>query len=460
MSDVNRIILKQGLSFGLLKYVSFAISFFGQLCLVRLLFPDDFGKYVVLVALVEVVCAFTLSGIQNAAIKYEKLPFIIENSFGLALVGAVVTILVSLIILLSSQTLFDFEYANGAFIVLALTKSLAGLTSVYVAFLLRGMNFVALGISDIVSNICGMGVAIIMAFMGFGFLALVVRETVMCLVKLFWVMSIAKIKLKFRFDISVLKKLAAFIRSIIALTISGVVVFRSPSLIFGMFETKTFVGLYDRTYYLNQVPNTLLSPIISNFTFTLFSKLRDDVKKITKIFETQLFLLSRLLLPFFVILVCYQDLIVLIFGVQWEDITEKLKYLALLTLALPLLNMTMQYMLSIDKVWHVIVVSLTSLGCFLSSYALLKFGYGEIQNVFYIFSSSLFIGTLWIVTTLFDGKLSKSCYEIFALYISILMAPTMHLYIIGIFVVFDIFYNQGLYVRLFRMGKLIVSRPT
>ena len=454
MDNFDAVIVRQGLWFSVLRYISFAVNFFGQLVLVRFLFPDDFGQYAITVGLIEIVCAFTLSGIQNAAIRYQNLPFVSENSFGLAIVAAGVTILISLGILVSSQVVFDFDNANSAFLILTLSKAIQGFSSVYSAHLLKDMNFLAIGIADIISNLVGMAIALTMALMGFGFLSLVYREVVTIWVKLLWLRNVAKIKLTFRFDLAVIKQLLFFIKSILILSVSSVFVYRAPSIVFGVFETKMFVGLYDRTYYLAGLPNTLLSPILSNFSFTLFSNISEDTIRIKKILDFKFFLLARIILPVFVVLNFHSELVVLLLGPNWQDITGLVRHFSLLAITLPLLTVTTQYMLSINKIWQVMSVSLCALSCLFLSYIFYKLGGTELTFVLLAFSSSLFIGTLWVISTLCEGFFVWRCCEIFMIYLLLLIFPDWYLHIVAIFILVDIVYSREMYIRIYGVRKL------
>ena len=254
-----------------------------------------------------------------------------------------------------------------------------------------------------------------------------------------------------------MKKLLLFIKSILLLSVSSILILRSPSVIFGIFETKAFVGLYDRTYYLIQLPNTLLSPVLSNFSFTLFSRISDDKDKIKQILDLKIFILARIILPVFIVLNFFSEFIVLLLGENWVNITSTVEYLSLLVITLPLINITQQYMLSIDEVWKVIFIRLVALTCFFASYAFYKSGLMELESVFLMFSVSLFIGALYVVKDLFEGYLSIRCYEIFGLYISLLLFPALHTYILGIFILLDVLYNKNIYARIFSLGKLIFN---
>src|SRR6516162_5038262 len=172
--DLGRVALRGGVVSVALQYGNGALQIVAAIILARLLAPEDFG----LVAIVTVLTSFAPSiidfGLGDATAQRSKITpcqvsglFWLSTAIGLA-VAVVVAACNSLI-----ATVYREPRLGPIALCTSITFLLWGLSNQHLALLRRTMRFAAIARIQLSSTLVGIVIAILVAFCGYGYWALV-----------------------------------------------------------------------------------------------------------------------------------------------------------------------------------------------------------------------------------------------------------------------------------------------
>ena len=147
-------------------------SFFGQLFLARILFPSDFGTYVIIVFLVNFFSLFSDLGFSWATIQKKEMPTQknLSTIFFLRLILSI-TLVIVIYFLAPFVKLIYHNFGQSHVMMLrifALTLIFAALRSVSVSLLERKLKYREISFIDIYGTVVYQFCAVILAIFHFG----------------------------------------------------------------------------------------------------------------------------------------------------------------------------------------------------------------------------------------------------------------------------------------------------
>jgi PST family polysaccharide transporter len=291
------------------------------LVLARLLSPEDFG----LVALANTFVIFSDvlvdQGLNAAIVQRQDIePRHLNSAFWTQLfIGSCFTA-----VGISSSTNFAdiFNQPSLAPVLryLSLIPVLRSLIMVQQAILRREFAFQKIAVRALVGILTGGTVGVLMAVLGFGVWSLVGQQLTFEIagVLIFWGLSHWRPRL--RFSWSALKELSSFGLSIFGSKILTFFNQNTDNLLIGYFLGETALGYYAVAYRVLQVLTQLLVDTINQVALATFSRLQQDRDHLLRVFFKVLRLSSLISLPIFLaVSVLSQELVVTIFGYQWQS---------------------------------------------------------------------------------------------------------------------------------------------
>jgi len=414
------------------KYSRVIISIFISAALARLLTPKEFG----MVAIVNVFLAFfnLLSnfGIGPAVIQKKELSdeeissifsFSILFGFGLALIFYFI-----------SPMIASF-YNNDVITDIARLMSLAilfqSLKVVPNALNLKKLRFKEIGIISIAVYVVSGIVAIILAYKGFSYYALVINSILSGLLAFiaFYILEPVKISLIIR--ISALKKIARF--SVFQFFFNFINYFsrNADNLLIGKFFGAAPLGFYDKSYRLMMMPVQNLTHVITPVLHPVLSQYQNEKKTIYNAYYKVVKLLSVIGLPLSVFLFFNaNEIINIIYGPQWEQSIPVFKLLALTVAIQIVLSSTGSIFQATNRtdllfyaglIGSTLMVAGISYGIFVGK-TLVDVGYGLIVAFVINFFQALF---LLIKYSLNSGYLKFMKVFIFPLTVSLAIAVAL-----------------------------------
>ena len=193
---------------GLRKYSNYILNIIVTAILARLISPDDFGIIALVLAYNGFALIFTDSGINSAVVQRTELERSdLSTVFWFSLfVGSFIA---AFTIIFSGRiaTYFEMPELNLTLKLLCLDLIIVSLKAVPIRFLQREFRFSKLSIVDLISAILSSIFAIVLAYYGYGYLALVAKIISYSLVSVIPIFIISKFSPKLTFDYVILKNI-------------------------------------------------------------------------------------------------------------------------------------------------------------------------------------------------------------------------------------------------------------
>jgi O-antigen/teichoic acid export membrane protein len=381
----------------------FLIQSVATVVLARLLTPADFG----LVAMVSTVTglgqAFADLGLSEATIQRKEISqdqvsalFWINVAIGLGLM----LITVALAPLLA-RFYRDSRLINITLLV-SLTFLIGGLRVQPDAILKRQMRFSALAIRDVASYALAVPVAIIMAWRGVGYWALVALPLILN----FTAMILSWLMVNWRPGPprrnAEIGSMIAFGGNVAASYFIVNVSRSADNILIGRYSGAGPLGLYSKAYNLLMLPVRQLSGPAGSVAIPAFSRTHDDPDRFARYYLRTMNLILWVSAPVFGFLfVAAQPVIVLMLGNQWREAAPVFQILAISALGQLLLDSTTWLFVSRGQSQRLLKLLLVVSPIMVGSYALgLPFG---IKGVALSGSLTLILILPWMLKFSFHG---------------------------------------------------------
>jgi len=310
--------------------------------LARLLTPSDFGLVAMVTAITGLGQAFVDFGLSEATIQRQEITheqvstlFWINVGIGLALMLAAVT-------LAPFMAWFYHEPRLKAItFVVSFTFLFGGLRVQHNALLKRQMRFLALALRDIAAYALAVPLAIIMAWRGAGYWAIVALPLTLNFIQMAlswllvrWIPGLPRRDAKVGSMISFGGKVAASY-------VIGSVNRSADAVLIGWRWGAHPLGLYSRAYNLLMLPVRQLSTPAGSVAVPAFSRLQNDPERFARYYLRMANLMMWITTPLFGFLfVAAQPVIILVLGHQWQGAAPVFRILVISALGQMLFEST------------------------------------------------------------------------------------------------------------------------
>ncbi len=385
------------------QVVAFVLQSVSTVVLARLLTPADFGLVAMVTAITGLGQAFADLGLSEATIQCETISqtqasnlFWVNSGVGLLLTVTTAAL----------APVFAWFYKTPQLTNIALIVSLSflvgGLRVQHDALLRRQMRFAALTVRDIASWLIAVPAAIILAWRGAGYWALValplilnITQMVMSWTMVGWRPSLPR---RDRTVGSLIKFGGNVAASYVVITVSRSI----DNVLVGWYWGAGPLGLYSRAYNLLMLPVRQLSAPATSVAVPAFSRIQDDAERFARYFLRAINLLVWLSAPIFGFLfVTATPVIVLLLGTQWRSAAPVFQILAISALGQLLLEATLWLFISRGQSRQLLRILLIISPWILVSFAIgLPFG---IRGVALCGSLALIIALPFLLKRAFRG---------------------------------------------------------
>jgi len=318
------------------------MNFLGQLVLMRLLEPDDFGTFALVMSIAGMIDLFVSFSVPMAYIKERETDTLFKSACVLSSVVGFLPILIAIIAYFPLTYYYDPLIAKYLLLV-TLAKPFFALSAIMIASVEKqaefGKSYLLRGGAVSTSLI----IAILLAYLGFHELSLIAREILsavllFCIVKLY-----LKIPFSFEFDKKEVRQLLSYSSKMIVSRGAEVGYFKIPFLLIGsLFGTAT-LGYFSQAFYLISLVSTALNPITEKVAFVFYSQMEGTKGNFTVI---NLVILAISLPVSLALFVYPEEIITFIYGEKWVLSSEYVRYLALFGFVLPFFNNLKSYLYS------------------------------------------------------------------------------------------------------------------
>jgi PST family polysaccharide transporter len=372
MQDLKARAVRGGLAKTAAQAAHLFIRLSALVILARLLDPTDFGLVAMVTVVTGLLNLFRDFGLSTAAVQRPNITdqqistlFWINVLIGLVLTGLTAASAPLIVAFYGDPRLFWVTIAlASAFLLNALGVQ-------HAAMLQRRMRFVALATVDTLSLIVSFAVGIGMAARGFGYWALVGMTLAQpfAFTALVWMAGSWMPGRP-----SNAPGLAAMIRFGGTLTLNGVIVYLAYNLekvLLGKAWGADALGIYGRGYQLVNIPVEGLNSAVGQVAMSALSRIREDPDRLRSYFLKGYSLVVSVTVP--ITLTCAlfaHDLVLVLLGPKWVDVSPVLRFLAPTILVFALINPTFWLLVPLGLVNRSLKIALVLAPLVIAGYVL------------------------------------------------------------------------------------------
>jgi O-antigen/teichoic acid export membrane protein len=312
------------------QVVQFALQLGATIVLARLLTPEDYGLFGIVIAVTTFVNLFNNMGLHIATVQSEMLN---QQQAGAlfwinVFIGLVLAFLTCILAPLVSW-FYHEPRLYGMLLAMAVTFVFYALSNQHISLLSRQMRFYAIAFTETAQVIIGVCAGVLAAWYGLGYWALIVMQVVTVITR----MSCAYAVLPWRPAITPLAPVRSFIKFGGHLTGVNLLTYLNrnvDNLLIGFYRGVRELGFYDKAYQMVLLPLTQISLPISGIAIPVLSRLQNDWARYRKYYVRIILLNATLGMPLVAFLFVAADQVVpLLLGDQWVPIVPLFRALAL-----------------------------------------------------------------------------------------------------------------------------------
>lgn len=350
-SDLKRRSVRGGAATLTTQAAKFVIHTASTMVLARLLTPQDYGLVAMVTAVVGFVALFKDMGLSMATIQNKDITH--EQVSGLFWINVGISILLGVILCALAPVITRFYREPrlvGITLVLACTFLFSGLTVQHHALLRRQMRFVTLGGIEVASMAVGVAGAILMAYLGTGYWALValpVSTTVgnMILVWYFcrWRPGVPRRGIGVR-------PLLRFGGHLTGFSLVNYFSRNLDNFLLGRYWGTEILGFYSKAYNIMMLPISQIRGPLESVAIPALSHLQGDPERYRRYYLKLIGLVAFLSMPLMVFLfVCADEVILLLLGPNWSGASNIFKILCLVAFIQPVSSTRGLVLISLGK---------------------------------------------------------------------------------------------------------------
>lgn len=349
--DLKRKSLQSAVSKITANGLSFFLNVASTMMLARLLSPKEFGLLAMVTAVTELARSFRELGLGTLTVQREETNHDqVSTLFWINLIFAVILML--LLIFISPALAWFYGESKLSFICIALSFVFlfGGLSVQHRALLERQMKFGHLGVINLISNLAGYSVAIILALNGFGVWALVASEVIStCLYALGtwfccrWIPSLPKMRKYVKSSLQFGSRLSAF--DIIQYFSRNI-----DRILIGRVQGAKSLGLYTKAFQLAMMPIEQIRMIFWDIGLSPLSALQSEFGRFRSFYSKLLSIMAFVYMPIVVLTIIKPESIIsLLLGENWKSGAAILRIIAIGGFFRPVLATLQLIMISYNR---------------------------------------------------------------------------------------------------------------
>ncbi len=330
-SSIKEKTIKGGLWNGIEQLGKQVIQFIFGVIMARLLSPNDFGLYAIVVLIVNFSNVLINGGFMQALIQKEKVTQ--RHYSSVFWFSVLVSLLIYVIFFFLAPVLarfFDELTLTKYFRIVSLVILFVPLNVITTTILNRNFDFKSPAIIMLTSSTASGITGVLMALYGFGIWALVAQNIVLrvAMVIGFWMATKWRPKLLFG-----KKEFSSLFSYGSKILISDVIDFSFRNVytvVIGKFFSTKELGYYNRANSFPNVINNIFTSVLGKVSFVSLSALQSDVKKLKSTFIRTIKLQAFMLLPVMMVFALISDsFIEIILTKKWMPIVPYIKILCI-----------------------------------------------------------------------------------------------------------------------------------
>jgi len=295
--------------------IQFVVSVF----LARLLLPEDFGLIAMLAIFIAFGNSFIDSGFQKALIQKKELTHVDECS--VFYFNIFIAFIVAGLMFLSAP-LISLFYDQPQLVAITRALSMVFLFSsfglVQDSLLEKKLDFKTVSKINLSSYILSGVSSVALALNGFGVWSLVVLNVGSTFLRTVFLWIFSSWRPAFIFSFVSLRSMFSFGSRLFIVSLTNSIFTNIYQVIIGKFFSASSLGFYSRAKTLSMYPVTVITSVINQVSFPIYSKLQDDSDRLKHYMRKSLTLLTVVTFPLMIgVAVIAKPLILILLTGKW-----------------------------------------------------------------------------------------------------------------------------------------------
>ena len=327
------------------------LSIIKMIVLARILVPQDFGVFGLVMLSVGCLSVLSEIGIEAALIQKGRIHRDdLNTAWTMAIIRGALLFLLLFLMAGSIAHYFNHDDLKPLLQVMAICFILEGLTNIGVVYFQKDIDFKKKVKIELLSDLCGSLTAVLLALFLKSVWALVIGSII-------WRMSYCLLSYQMHsyrprifLDRERSASLVHFGKHIFWISVVTFIVTSGDNVLVGKILGLNLLGYYTMAYTIANIPVTSLASIIGRISFAAYSVVESDRDRLKEAFRKTFGATLLILLPLAVlIIVLSEDFIRLFLGPRWLPMAGVLQILCLLGLFRGLSNVIAPIHLAINR---------------------------------------------------------------------------------------------------------------
>lgn len=353
--------------------------------LARLLEIDDFG----LMGMVAIVIRFTdlIKDLSISDAIIQKKDVTNNDLSSLYWFNIFLGFFLAIVLFISSPliaTAFDEPQLTNLIRLSSLMFVISPFSQLFRAIIIKNLDFALTARIEVIANLTGALVTIILAFLKFGVLSMILGQIVVVSINsfLFFIKGIKLFKPAFHYSFEEVKKYLRFGMFKTGETIINYFNLNIDTMAIGKVLGAKALGIYNIAFNIIIIPSTRINPIINRVLFPIFSLMKDQ-DGMRKNFYKLLTVVGLINYPLFIgLIVTAPELILVMFGEKWRESIPLLQIMSGVGLLRALDNPIGPLLMARDKVDLIFKLNLLKLSLQIPCIIIAAYYYGTIGVAF------------------------------------------------------------------------------
>lgn len=301
------------------RFGSQFIQFVLQVVLARLLFPSDFGNFVIALVFIKISLGIIQNCFNTALVQKKEIDDLdLSSSLYFTMLISLFLYLLLFFIAPIISKLYGESILKPLIRVLGITLLFRSINVIYQAILIKDLKFKKLFYINLISLLLSCTSGIIIALKGYGVWALAYQQIINAFVSTAMFIIIIDFKPKLALSFTRAKVLFNFGSKLLVSSIIDSIYGSLYDLLIGKKYSSTSLGYYNRGKQLPDVIIQNFSNSVSQVIFPVLSKEQDNKERIKSIMRDSIRLSCYIVFPIAIgLMACAKSIIIVLFSTKW-----------------------------------------------------------------------------------------------------------------------------------------------
>jgi PST family polysaccharide transporter len=296
----------------------------------RLLTPDDFGLYAILMIFVGFLSMFTDMGTSSAIIHIKNPSHkLLSSVFYLNIIMGIAMFFTLLAITPLAAIFFERTEINSLLPFLAINFIIGSFNTVHSALYQKSMDFKRITLYEVVSTMLGLFFGIVLAYGGYGVYSLIAQSLASSLIMTILIWKTSDWRPLWHFSLQEIKQIWSYTANLTGFNFINYFARNADNVLIGKFLGSSSLGLYTLAYRIMLFPPMNISQVLIRILFPVFSQIQDQNDKFKKAYLRVIFFIALISFPLMIgLMATAEQLVNVLFGNKWVGLASLLVILA------------------------------------------------------------------------------------------------------------------------------------